>query len=467
MIRKSERALTNAEYEELKQAIEKNDKKYDDREVIDLLILLKEFDKSDVYVAELSNRLLQILLVRAKHDLIHEYYNSTEVSNSLLEKNEDISTEEELIKKASDMLAYIHSTQGLDEEDIDYFLSELRSNQSLYWSVYWSILPSMRSIMRDFLISSPKIASEEFLFKYLDYVDFTYLTDKVLFPERVLEKAVDDNLVGIDKILIKQKVSANFLDQYQERILNYECLKKINREDIFCSENFIIDNIDEISNAFYTVEIRPFLNKHNKILSDKAVDKIFDYFEHNAFSYSVLRITKKAEEFLEQHRDYMEKNNSKMWFDISRNNLLSEEFIDKYKDDLDIKEILETKPNLSEDFIENNIEDYGNWSSWFNICQNSKLSEDFMEKHKNNIHWSVVSSHQTLSEDFMLRNKDYLSWFDICQYQKLSIDFILGDAEPYVKKSIKRLKMNKKIDQEKMKQYKVYEILYKLKDRRD
>lgn len=44
---------------------------------------------------------------------------------------------------------------------------------------------------------------------------------------------------------------------------------------------------------------------------------------------------------------------------------------------------------------------------WRNICQYQKLSEDFIERHKNDVLWPIIFSHQDLSEEFKREHYTY------------------------------------------------------------
>ncbi len=53
-----------------------------------------------------------------------------------------------------------------------------------------------------------------------------------------------------------------------------------------------------------------------------------------------------------------------------------------------------------------------------------KLSEGFIEKHKDNVNWKFISKNQALSEPFIEKNVDRVDWYYVSKYQKLSEIFI-------------------------------------------
>ena len=60
---------------------------------------------------------------------------------------------------------------------------------------------------------------------------------------------------------------------------------------------------------------------------------------------------------------------------------------------------------------------------WNYISYHQKLSEDFIEKHKDRVDWNYISYYQKLSEDFIEKHKDRVNWICISYYQKLSKQF--------------------------------------------
>ena len=59
---------------------------------------------------------------------------------------------------------------------------------------------------------------------------------------------------------------------------------------------------------------------------------------------------------------------------------------------------------------------------WKNISQ--KLSEEFIEKFQDKVHWYYISRYQKLSEEFIEKFQDKVHWYYISSYQKLSEEFI-------------------------------------------
>jgi hypothetical protein len=137
------------------------------------------------------------------------------------------------------------------------------------------------------------------------------------------------------------------------------------------------------------------------------------------------------------------------WYLISYNKKikLSEKFIRKYKDRLNIKALSESR-KLSESFIRENIGEV-----CFNgISRKSELSESFMNKYKDKIDWYWISKSQSLSEQFIDENISSMSLYDILSKQPLSLNFIVKHLDKIVEKSwyISVMKSNKNIDQQEL-----------------
>lgn len=167
---------------------------------------------------------------------------------------------------------------------------------------------------------------------------------------------------------------------------------------------------------------------------------------------------KLSEDFIREFKGYVK------WGEISYHQKLSEEFMDEFKDKLDWKYICMIQ-NLSEKFIDSHMDfikfeylgynltsdmvlkykDKLNmqnlWShvqlsedaldelskNKYNIkdcAYLSKLSEEFIDRHKDELNWNYVSSFQKLSEEFIESHLDYVDWGCISSYQKLSEEFI-------------------------------------------
>jgi uncharacterized protein YnzC (UPF0291/DUF896 family) len=62
--------------------------------------------------------------------------------------------------------------------------------------------------------------------------------------------------------------------------------------------------------------------------------------------------------------------------------------------------------------------------NWDEISENQNLSEEFIEKFKDKVYWERISRKQKLSEEFIEKFKDKVYWDVISVVQKLSEEFI-------------------------------------------
>lgn len=98
------------------------------------------------------------------------------------------------------------------------------------------------------------------------------------------------------------------------------------------------------------------------------------------------------EKFLEE---YDSKLGPDGWYEISKNQILSEPFIRKYCEQVD----------------------------WRRISRYQQLSEHFIEEMSEFVYWPEISRYQRLTESFILRHLQDVSCEDIICGQTLSLDF--------------------------------------------
>ena len=68
-----------------------------------------------------------------------------------------------------------------------------------------------------------------------------------------------------------------------------------------------------------------------------------------------------------------------------------------------------------------------NYTGWKYISEFEQLSEEFMEKYQDNLWWDAISCQQKLSEPFMIKFQDKINWRWISSFQVLSEDFMRPD----------------------------------------
>ena len=115
--------------------------------------------------------------------------------------------------------------------------------------------------------------------------------------------------------------------------------------------------------------------------------------QFNARGLSEKDIRKKLKEV---YQDLLPKEIEGCWYLISRDQILSEDFIREFQNEV----------------------------NWIIISKQQKLSEEFIREFKDIVDWYLISEHQNLSEDFIREFQNKINWNSIVEIQKLSEDFI-------------------------------------------
>lgn len=124
------------------------------------------------------------------------------------------------------------------------------------------------------------------------------------------------------------------------------------------------------------------------------------------------------------------------WDLVAMNGAITNEIFETYFENLYLSlhlPLVFKNPNikLTCDVIEK-YADYYDAVCWDKIS-GYKLTEEFIEKYKDNLYWDIICRYQDLSEDFILRNKSYIKWnkLPISRY-KYSDKFIMNVILPNV-----------------------------------
>jgi len=120
------------------------------------------------------------------------------------------------------------------------------------------------------------------------------------------------------------------------------------------------------------------------------------------------------------------KNWKELSYYIENNKSIPENFITKFKNHLGGPQFVCQTYQLSEDFIEKNIE----WVDWDSVSCFQKLSEDFIRDYKDLVNWDYISVSQSISEDFAREFKDRVNFKKLSENDyriessTLSVEFI-------------------------------------------
>lgn len=147
----------------------------------------------------------------------------------------------------------------------------------------------------------------------------------------------------------------------------------------------------------------------NEQMSEDFIEKYIDYLD----MLYICIFQKLSEQFLERNIDGLD------WWGISKNQILTDDFMRRHFSML-YTDIICVNQKLNEKFMH----DYRNELDWTLLCMKQKMSEQFLEDHFDYISWSAVSRHQKLSTAFMEEHVTKLDYCDISIYQHLDDTFM-------------------------------------------
>ena len=153
-----------------------------------------------------------------------------------------------------------------------------------------------------------------------------------------------------------------------------------------------------------------------KILITKKINlKIFIYYKF-VFLKNLISFNFKIRMF---YQDLLNPVSDEEWSGISKNNILSEDFIRKYSDKVNWFYISSSQ-KLSCQFIE----EFQDKVDWNNISRYQKLNIDFLNQFKNKVNWNLITIYQLDNFEFINKFSKYLNWNQIEEFNFLSEDFI-------------------------------------------
>ncbi len=197
---------------------------------------------------------------------------------------------------------------------------------------------------------------------------------------------VKPQLIG-KKIKVTDLAAKNYTVEYIRRNADYIDWKVI-------SEHTSIDIISKLANDFHD-------DLDWKKISYRRLTEEFITKNEKFIAWSTLNT---GPHFLEFSDNFFTTFNHKIkWVQVSCIKYLSEEFIDKYKDQLGWS-FITTEQKLSECFIRRNFNTITDKKLWPEISRNQKLSEYFMDTFAHFLHWKSISKFQELSKPFIMRH---------------------------------------------------------------
>lgn len=109
------------------------------------------------------------------------------------------------------------------------------------------------------------------------------------------------------------------------------------------------------------------------------------------------------------------------------------EFINKYKDYITLDILIHTHYQLSEDYIEKHFDDIGS----FDICRTQKLSEEFIERNINKLKLLHICRFQDISKEFLYKHEDLITsrcfdhLIDNMEFSEKEIEYFIDKISLY------------------------------------
>lgn len=269
----------------------------------------------------------------------------------------------------------------------------------------------------EFIIQN-SILDSEIILSNLDNFNIEFLISKQKLKDTVLS---DNNFLSIisekklyDNIIKDQNLSISTLELYVDKY-----------------ENISWENICKYQNL--TIE---FMEKYiNKLIWNIISESQF-------MSY----------EFINKYKDYI------CWDLIGQNIklefLFNDSFVEIFSEN-NIWDILIWSNNISEEFLKKNI-DKLNYKQTADLLEYKKLNEDIIniilkKKNDNTKFYKIIAENQDLSNEFIQNNLEKLDINDIIENQNIDFNFI-----KYNVKNIRKLSYNDNLSEELL--LKIYEI---------
>jgi hypothetical protein len=208
-------------------------------------------------------------------------------------------------------------------------------------------------------------------------------------------------------------------------------------------EDFMEKHVIEDFTINYYDFVKKHINKHIDNLFERHERKNYQKTEGHDKKYLVIEeverllqhipITKEIEQQYIEDKDFFSSHDEIVfWETISKNPMLEKNFIKKYLKKLNLSVVVYNNKNIDEEFI-NEFFNFFDKEAIKYISNYMDLSLNFIEEHSDELNWQGISMNQYMTLKFILKN-----------IKKINPNF---------------LNYNKKVNQEELKKYKVYEMM--------
>ena len=272
--------------------------------------------------------------------------------------------------------------------------------------------------------------SEGFIEKNYSKIEWKVLSKNVVIDEKIIEK-YKDKLI-FDVVIQNRKLSKSFWDKNEEISDNNIGLMTAYQ---YCNDKFLERNINSIKEKQLVNSSRKKITI--KYLSENSIKK----YKNELNMFVVLSNNSLSEEFIE--KEIIEIG---LWYEISKYQKLSEEFIKKYEDKINFN-LLSMNEHVK-------VKSLGKFSGWINMNflrgQNTKvnLKERQEENEKNfRIYKIFDCNEELLNKNGLYVNKevkDMINRFENMDKNILNHKYIEKDLS-YLENKIKRNDRKEKI----------------------
>ncbi len=267
------------------------------------------------------------------------------------------------------------------------------------------------------LLKREKKKIENLFEEHIDLVDWEQICMNTAISEKFFEKYI--HKVVWSQICINRNISEAFFERHLDKVNWEELSKNPNLSEEFFKKYIHLVNWDSLcinvglSDAFFEM----FINKINwDILS---------------LNYNI------SEEFFEKHL------NKVNWAQLSKNVGMSERFFKKHitrvnvcelvlnirvgekllkrlgSDEADMKKLIRYSPNISESYIEKDMENL----CWYSLCKYTNLSDAFYEKYLDQLKWMSLAQNDNISVKFLMKHLDQVPVESIVWREDLTLEY--------------------------------------------
>ena len=233
-----------------------------------------------------------------------------------------------------------------------------------------------------------------------------------------------------ENLLIKHYDSLSFTDLYHNKKLQetWDDLESIHS---FAHKAHLLRK-KELDKIFWdSINMNPnldgYLSNPNLIIGE---DMVLDYSEQwihsdkdrNIFLKKVLCSSKTIEMVYNSYSNEDSKSFA-MKCIIPTSQILDQDFMDRYINELSIDNICLYQTNISEEFFDKHINLLKESPYFYMVFKNNEYSEDFLDKHSEHFDqncWDRISENQKLSPVFIQKYYDKLNPFCLSQNRKLN-----------------------------------------------